>query len=42
LIASDFSEQDVENLLNEFRDDYYSHVVQKVAENQVVMGELRH
>jgi monovalent cation:proton antiporter-2 (CPA2) family protein len=42
LLASDFSEQDVENLLNEFRDDYYSHVVQKVAENKVVMGELRH
>ncbi len=42
LLASDFSEQDIENLLNEFRDDYYSHVVQKVAENQVVMGELRH
>jgi len=42
LLAADFSEQDVENLLNEFRDDYYSHVVQKVAENQVVMGELRH
>jgi voltage-gated potassium channel Kch len=42
LLASEFSEQDVENLLNEFRDDYYSHVVQKVAENKVVMGELRH
>jgi monovalent cation:proton antiporter-2 (CPA2) family protein len=42
LLASDFSEQDVENLLNEFRNDYYEHVVQKVAEHQVVMGELRH
>ena len=42
LLASDFSEQDVENLLNEFRNDYYDHVVQKVAEHQVVMGELRH
>ncbi len=36
------SEQDIESLLEEFRDDYYSHVVQKVAENKVVMGELRH
>ena len=42
LSGLDFNEQDIENLLNEFRDDYYSHVVQKVAENKVVMGELRH
>ena len=32
----------VKHILNAFRDDYYSDVVKKVAENKVVMGELKH
>lgn len=36
-------EQDVATrVVNEFRDEYYSNVVQKVTENKVVLGELKH
>lgn len=36
-------EQDVATrVIDEFRDDYYSNVVQKVTENKVVLGELKH
>ncbi len=42
LLGSGVNEQDIKTVLNEFRDDYYDDVVQKVTENKVVMGELRH
>jgi voltage-gated potassium channel Kch len=42
LLGSDVDEDTIEKVIDEFRDDYYSNVVQKVTENKVVMGELRH
>lgn len=42
LLGSGVSDEDAERVINEFRDDYYLDVVQKVTENKVVMGELRH
>lgn len=42
LLGSGVDEKDIKRVLDEFRDDYYSGVVQKVTENKVVMGELRH
>ena len=42
LLKSGLSEEDVNKAINEFRDDYYLDIVQKVTENKVVMGELRH
>ncbi len=42
LLSSDISQQEAEKVINAFRDDYYLDVVQKVTENKVVMGELRH
>jgi hypothetical protein len=42
LAGSDVDQQTIEQVIEEFRDDYYSNVVQKVTENKVVMGELRH
>ena len=42
LLQSGLSEDDAKNAIKEFRDDYYLDVVQKVTENKVVMGELRH
>ena len=42
LLRSGLNEENADNVINEFRDDYYSDVVQKVTENKVVMGELRH
>jgi len=42
LLGSGISSQTTEKVLNEFREDYYQDVVQKVTENKVVMGELRH
>lgn len=32
----------IKKVINEFKEDYYQDVVQKVTENKVVMGELRH
>lgn len=42
LLGSGVEKTVVDNVLNEFRDDYYSNVVQKVTENKVVLGELKH
>lgn len=42
LLGSGVDEIDAEKVINEFREDYYQDVVQKVTENKVVMGELRH
>ncbi|OUR72518.1 transporter [Methylophaga sp. 41_12_T18] len=42
LLGSGVDEATVLQVIDEFRDDYYSNVVQKVTENAVVLGELRH
>jgi len=42
LLGSGVDEKMVAQVIEEFRDDYYSNVVQKVTENKVVLGELRH
>lgn len=42
LLGSGVDEKMVTQVIDEFRDDYYSNVVQKVTENKVVLGELRH
>ena len=42
LLQSGLTEDDAKKAITEFRDDYYLDVVQKVTENKVVMGELRH
>ncbi len=42
LLSSGVNDEDVEKVINEFREDYYQDVVQKVTENKVVMGELKH
>lgn len=42
LLGSDVDEKDIKRVIDEFRDEYYSGVVQKVTEDKVVMGELRH
>jgi len=42
LLGSGVEEEVVSMVIDEFRDDYYSNVVQKVTENKVVLGELKH
>jgi len=42
LLSSGVNDEDIEKVINEFRDDYYRDVVKKVTENKVVMGELKH
>lgn len=42
LLGGGVNEADVKRIIEEFREDYYSDVVQKVIENTVVMGELKH
>jgi len=42
LLGSDINNETIKKVIHEFRDDYYQDVVQKVTENKVVMGELRH
>jgi len=42
LAGSGLSADAVDNVVEAFRNDYYSDVVQKVSEHHVVMGELRH
>ncbi len=42
LLGSGVSEAEVKSVIDAFREDYYSNVVQKVADNKVVLGELRH
>lgn len=42
LLGSGVEAEKASRVIDEFRDDYYSNVVQKVAENKVVLGELKH
>lgn len=42
LLGSGISLKETEQVIHEFREDYYLDVVQKVTENKVVMGELSH
>jgi monovalent cation:proton antiporter-2 (CPA2) family protein len=42
LLGNGVDYQEVKRVTDEFRSDYYLDVVKKVAENKVVMGELRH
>lgn len=42
LLGSGIKGEAIAKVIHEFRDDYYQDVVQKVTENKVVMGELRH
>ncbi len=42
LLGNGVNEIDTEKVINEFREDYYQDVVQKVTDHKVVMGELRH
>jgi len=42
LLGSGVDESYAKKVIAEFRDDYYSGVVQKVTEDKVVMGELKH
>lgn len=42
LLGVDVEPATVERVLHEFREDYYSNVVQKVTEDKVVLGELKH
>ncbi len=42
LLGSGVDRDSVEQVIKEFRDDYYLDVVKKVTEKSVVMGELRH
>lgn len=42
LLGSGVDEDMVDQVIAEFRDEYYSNVVQKVTEDKVVLGELKH
>lgn len=42
LSGCDLEQDEIDNVIDAFRDDYYSDVVQKVTEDKVVMGELKH
>ncbi|MDT8310019.1 MAG: monovalent cation:proton antiporter-2 (CPA2) family protein [Methylophaga sp.] len=42
LLGNGVSEAEAKSVIDAFREDYYSNVVQKVADNKVVLGELRH
>lgn len=42
LLGSGVDPLHAKKVIDEFRDDYYSGVVQKVTEDKVVMGELKH
>ena len=42
LLGSGVDEAHARKVVDEFREDYYSGVVQKVTEDKVVMGELKH
>ncbi|WP_438971248.1 NAD-binding protein, partial [Methylophaga sp.] len=42
LLGSGVEEIKASRVIDEFREDYYSNVVQKVTENKVVLGELKH
>jgi monovalent cation:proton antiporter-2 (CPA2) family protein len=42
LLGSGVDERRIKQVIDDFRDDYYSAVVQKITEDKVVMGELKH
>jgi len=42
LLGSEVDPNYARKVIDEFRDDYYSGVVQKMSEDKVVMGELKH
>ncbi|MCX4189855.1 monovalent cation:proton antiporter-2 (CPA2) family protein [Methylophaga sp. OBS3] len=42
LLGSGVNEIETKAVIDAFREDYYSNVVQKVADNRVVLGELKH
>lgn len=42
LLGSGVEEEVASRVIDEFRDDYYSNVVKKVADDKVVLGELKH
>lgn len=42
LLGSDVDQADIDRVIEAFRNDYYSDVVQKVSDHRVVMGELKH
>ncbi len=42
LKGSDVDQADIDRVIDAFRNDYYSDVVQKVSDHRVVMGELKH
>ena len=42
LQGSSVAQTDIDRVINDFRKDYYSDVVQKVSDHRVVMGELKH
>ena len=42
LLGSDVDQADIDRVIDAFRNDYYSDVVQKVSDHRVVMGELKH
>jgi monovalent cation:proton antiporter-2 (CPA2) family protein len=42
LQGSDVDQADIDRVIDAFRNDYYSDVVQKVSDHRVVMGELKH
>ncbi len=42
LLGSGINQVDAKKAINEFRNDYYDDVVQKVTDHKVVMGELKH
>lgn len=42
LLSNGLSDAEARSVVDAFRDDYYSNVVQKVTEDRVVLGELRH
>ena len=42
LQSSSVAQTDIDRVINDFRKDYYSDVVQKVSDHRVVMGELKH
>jgi voltage-gated potassium channel Kch len=42
LQSSSVAQSEIDRVINDFRKDYYSDVVQKVSDHRVVMGELKH
>ncbi len=42
LISSGLNRKKIDDIIYEFKEEYYQDVVQKVMENKVVMGELKH